>query len=173
MFIGVCVGEAWSLQFPNWPVLLTVPCLMSAVPCAFAPIPFAMLGIVEMSFVLGGPMAAPACVVAPLPGGGAIAASGPLRKNTRGGAPGLTLATASSRRGLDDRRHLSRFVATFVAFATNCGVGIIQRVVERSIRQAIRPPPHQRTASAAASGPVTAALHTAADVREGLLHTQM
>ena len=49
-----------------------------------------MVGIVEMSFVLGGPMTAPV------------------------------------------------FVASFVANLTNCGVGVVQRIAERSIQGAVR-----------------------------------
>ena len=108
IFIGASVGEVWSLAWPAWPRLLTVPCLMSAVPCAFAPIPFAMVGIVEMSFVLGGPMTAPV------------------------------------------------FVASFVAFLTNCGVGVVQRIAERSIQGAVR-----AVSSAAPAEPATSVDRTA------------
>ena len=49
MFIGACAGTAWHLAVPSWPCVLTVPCLMAAVPAAFSPIPFTLVGIVEVT----------------------------------------------------------------------------------------------------------------------------
>ena len=70
---------------------------MSAVPCAFAPIPFAMVGIVEMAFVLGGPMTAPVFVasfVAFLPPGRGLQTFHRLAMGS--GAPARTGALHSS-----------------------------------------------------------------------------
>ena len=83
IFAGCCAGLIATNLFPALPVTLTVPCMMAALPAAFAPIPFSLSGIVVTVLVLDGEMAAPV------------------------------------------------FVATFVAFWTNCGVGVVQAVVER------------------------------------------
>jgi H+/Cl- antiporter ClcA len=83
IFAGCCAGLIITSLVPALPVTLTVPCMMSAVPAAFAPIPFSLAGIVIIVLVLDGEMAAPV------------------------------------------------FVATFIAFWTNCGCGVVQMVVER------------------------------------------
>ena len=48
MFAGACAGTALTRAIPQWPCALTVPALMSAVPAAFAPVPFTLVGIVEV-----------------------------------------------------------------------------------------------------------------------------
>ena len=83
IFAGTCAGCAISRLIPGMPISLTVPCMMAAVPGSFAPIPFSLVGLVVVSLVLDGDMAAPV------------------------------------------------FVATFTAFLTNCGFGVVQRVLER------------------------------------------
>ena len=83
VYAGLCAGMIVSRMFPSCPVTLAVPCMMSAVPASFAPIPFTLIGLVVLVMVLDGRMAGPV------------------------------------------------FVATFVSFLTNCGIGITQRVLER------------------------------------------
>ncbi len=83
IFAGVCAGIIATRVVPDLPISLTVPCMMSAVPAAFAPIPFSLVGLVTMILVLDGSMAAPI------------------------------------------------FVSTFVSFITNCGLGVVQGVLER------------------------------------------
>jgi len=83
IFAGTCAGCAITILYPTLPITLTVPCMMAAVPSAFAPIPFSLVGIVILSFVIDGEMTAPV------------------------------------------------FIATFVSFLTNCGLGVIQGMLER------------------------------------------
>ena len=42
------------MVFPSVPVIVAVPALMAAVPGAFAPIHFTLVGLVTISFSLGG-----------------------------------------------------------------------------------------------------------------------
>eukprot|EP00636_Phaeomonas_parva_P017383 CAMPEP_0118880150 /NCGR_PEP_ID=MMETSP1163-20130328/19759_1 /TAXON_ID=124430 /ORGANISM="Phaeomonas parva, Strain CCMP2877" /LENGTH=608 /DNA_ID=CAMNT_0006816457 /DNA_START=172 /DNA_END=1998 /DNA_ORIENTATION=+ len=86
MFVGACAGLLVTHYFPQLPWVLTVPSLMSAVPVAFAPIPFTMTLVVEYVLVIGPDFSAPV------------------------------------------------FVSTFTAWLTNCGIGMIQRIMERSQR---------------------------------------
>ena len=59
IFAGTCAGCSITLVYPTLPITLTVPCMMAAVPSAFAPIPFSLVGIVILSFVIDGQMTAP------------------------------------------------------------------------------------------------------------------
>jgi len=52
IFIGACAG-CIATTVSNVPIIVTVPCFMAAVPGAFCPIPFTLVGIVALSFALG------------------------------------------------------------------------------------------------------------------------
>ena len=56
IFAGTIAGLIATGLFPALPVTLTVPCMMSAVPAAYAPIPFSLSGTV---ILLDGEMATP------------------------------------------------------------------------------------------------------------------
>ena len=45
---------AVNMVFPSVPVIVAVPALMAAVPGAFAPVHFTLVGLVTISFSLGG-----------------------------------------------------------------------------------------------------------------------
>jgi H+/Cl- antiporter ClcA len=52
IFIGTCAGTIATIV-SGVPIIVTVPCFMVAVPGAFCPIPFTLVGITMVSLVLG------------------------------------------------------------------------------------------------------------------------
>ena len=59
IYAGTCAGLIVTRAFPDVPLSLAVPCMMSAVPASFAPIPFSLVGLVALVLVIDGKMAAP------------------------------------------------------------------------------------------------------------------
>jgi hypothetical protein len=57
IFIGACAGSVATIV-SDVPIYVTVPCFMSAVPGAFCPIPFTLVGIVVLSLGLGNELTA-------------------------------------------------------------------------------------------------------------------
>ena len=62
IFIGACAGRCVNLLVPGVPLLLSVCCMMVAVPAAFCPIPFTLLCIVVFTLSVGPQLAAPVFV---------------------------------------------------------------------------------------------------------------
>jgi len=62
IYAGVCAGMIVCRVVPSLPVTLAVPCMMSAVPASFAPIPFTLVGLTALVLVMDGSMAAPVFV---------------------------------------------------------------------------------------------------------------
>lgn len=59
IYAGTCAGVLVTRLIPSCPFSLAVPCMMSAVPASFAPIPFSLVGLVALVLVIDGKMAAP------------------------------------------------------------------------------------------------------------------
>jgi len=57
IFIGTCAGTIATIV-SGVPIIVTVPCFMVAVPGAFCPIPFTLVGIGMVSLVLGSDLSA-------------------------------------------------------------------------------------------------------------------